>query len=406
MARPKGTVKYKTQQQRKAAKKASTAPKLNGMYFRLVIPNLQEFKNSPEALVKLKGDTLNAILYKQNPSDLQYYKIAVETHPTTGVPHLDILLTYKRSVQKSLNRFDYLIKHGDLTKYKQLNQAILQYGDKQDSSPLTNLPSDTSLILKAKQLQDDPYAILEVQMLKDPFYFNSHTWLRTNDLAKTISKTNWSKAISLIRAQQQAECNRRLQDKPGFQVISKDLIRTSLTDSQYRIYSKNRRFFDLICKKINEIVTYGTTRPHKTKNLLIVGPPDTGKTSLALQIQKHLSVYYMGVHNWFPSYKPNVYKMILWNQFSLKSMTYPQLLNFLEGTKMDLQYKGGSVLKTDNQLIYMTSNMTLEEHICSRFKSEDSRAKARANLRARIQQIVLPKGINLFLLQKLIHKVQ
>lgn len=45
-------------------------------------------------------------------------------------------------------------------------------------------------------------------------------------------------------------------------------------------------------------------------------------------------------------------------------MPYGQLLNVLEGEPTDLPYKGGSTLKRDNQLIFMTSNMTLEQHIC------------------------------------------
>ena len=99
--RPKGTTKYKTEQQRKAAKKATMAPLIRSRYFRLVISDLTQYKGHLDQLTKLKGDTLKLLLEKQTPSGLQYYKLAVETHPTTGVPHLDILLLYSRSVLKS-----------------------------------------------------------------------------------------------------------------------------------------------------------------------------------------------------------------------------------------------------------------------------------------------------------------
>ena len=395
--RPK---KYHSQQQRKAAAKASKAPVLKGANFRLVIPDLKDFTNDPEALLALKGDTLNLLLQRQ--SDLQYYKIATQTHPTTGVPHLDILLLYNRPVQKSLNRFDYLVKHGNLTRYRQLNEAILTYGDKQDKQALTNMPKQLGLLLKSKQLQSDPYSILHAQMMKDPFHFDAHSWLNQNNLSHSIAKTNWSKAISLIKYQQEAQCNQRLHNKVGFKLISKELIKQQLTNLEHRKYTKFVCILAKIVCKINEIVCHGSNRPFKSKQLLLVSPPNCGKTSLALKIKQHISVYHMGVRNWFPAYRSGVYKMILWDQFNLHSMPYPELLKFLQGLQMDLQYKGGSTLKTDNQLIFMTSNMSLSEHIAGRFKNQHSRQLAEANLRARIQEVILPPGCDLFLLQKLL----
>ena len=397
--RPRGRPrKHATDEQRKAGRAAV----LKGKYFRLVIPNLRQYEPDSVILTKLKEDILLALLQKQKSYNLQFYKIAAQIHPTTGIPHLDILLLYKRTVRKSLNRFDYLIKHGHLSKYKKLNEAILSYGDKEDLDPKTNFPKDLSWILKVNQMQLDPYQLLQREMLKDPFNFEPYQWLRDHNLYQAISKTNWSKVISLLNKRRQAQCNNILHDKPGFLPIDKKHAKQCLSIRQYAKFLKHLTNYKVILSKINEVLVYGFDRPHKTKNLLIVGPPNTGKTSLALQIQKHVSVYYMGVHNWFPSYRNRIYKMILWNQFNLKCMAYPQLLNFLEGTKIDLQYKGGSTLKTDNQLIFMTSNMTLSQHIASRFSSEDSRALAEANLRARIEQVILPEGIDLFLLQKLI----
>ena len=77
MARPKGTTKYKTKQQREAAKKASKSPQIRSRYFRLVIPDLTQYAGHWDQLTKLKGDTLNLLLEKQ--TYLQYYKLAVET---------------------------------------------------------------------------------------------------------------------------------------------------------------------------------------------------------------------------------------------------------------------------------------------------------------------------------------
>ena len=396
--------KYQTQQQRTAARKQSKkrtqSPSLRARYFRLVIPNLTQYKDQPQALIKLKGDTLQLLLQRQQ--QLQFYKIAIQTHATTLMPHLDILLLYKTSVLKSLRRYDYLVKTGHLSHYRKLNEFILVYGDKQDQQALTNFPSDLSLILQKKKLQQDPYTFMKTQMLKDPFHFNVHQWLSQTKLDYVISKTNWSKSISLLHHQQQVQCNKILQSKPGFQLITKQLIRKNLSREEYRQFTKSVGFFGKIVGKINEIVGFGYDRPFKTPHLLLVGRTNIGKTTLGRQIQKHVSVYHHGVHNWWPRYRSNVYKMIFWNQFNLRSMAYPQLLNFLEGMPMDLQYKGGSVLKTDNQLIFMTSNMSLEQHICTRFSSQSNRQHARANLRARIEQINIPEGLDLFFLTKLL----
>ena len=202
---------------------------------------------------------------------------------------------------------------------------------------------------------------------------------------------------------QVAAANLKLKSKPGFKVITKNLAKQALTQKQYRWYTSHVGIYGKIVGKINEIVERKFDRPFKSKQLLLVGPANTGKTSLIRQIQKHTAVYHMDVSNWFPSYRDGVYPVIAWNEFKLKGgMSHTDLLKFLEGYPMDLQYKGGSSLRRDNQLIIMTSNMTLDQHIDFKFKDQKQRSLARDNLRARIQQIVLPPGIDLFLLQKLL----
>ena len=136
---------------------------------------------------------------------------------------------------------------------------------------------------------------------------------------------------------------------------------------------------------------------------MLVGRPNTGKTTLARKIRQYVAVYSLGVENWFPRYQNWVYPMILWNQFYLRAMPYQQLLNVLEGEPTDLPFKGGSILKRDNQLVFITSNMSLQQHICRRFKDQETRAMSRATLMVRIDQITIPEDKDLFLLLKLIH---
>lgn len=402
--------------------------------YRLVIRNIQGYgtfqilpKGTKRAidvsptLDALKAKVLGHLLQKQSKrkAKLINWSIAWEIHPNSGLPHLDILIVFQKNITPVYTSFDYLItdlkiqqrytddqiSHGHVwvTPYspKKLNKAILDYGFKEDPSVITNLTSQRKQqLIQVNLLKADPYRYLELQMLKDPLHFNFEQYVRKNDLAQYVS--SWSSIKTKLKDMQLAAANLKLKQKPGFKYIDNALAKRLLTTRVYRDFTRNKHFLQLIVQKLNEIVTKGFDRVFKSKQLLIVSPPDTGKTSLALEIQKHVSVYYMGVDNWWPSYRSYTYPLILWDQFNLKSMPYDLLLKFLQGLKVDLQYKGGSVLKTDNQLIYMTSNMTLQQHICSRFKDQQKRQLARANLRARIDQVILPEGANLFLLQKLI----
>ena len=401
--RPK---KYFTPQQRLAAKKSYNSY-LRGMNFRLVIPNLTDYVTSSD-LIKLKEDTLSLLLRYQ--THLQYYKIAAQTHSTTGVPHLDILLLYKKTVKKTLNRFDYLVKHGNLSRYKKINGAILAYGDKEDVNPLSNMPNQLSLVLKAKLLQSDPYSVLYDQMMKNPFHFDSHVWLNYHKLSRSIAHTNWSKAISLLKYQQQAECNRLLYDKPGFKFIDRSLIQQKLSPSQLHTFD-SWVGFQIIVDHLNQVPLYGCRRPFKTKNLLLVGPSHIGKTSLISQpghhrciptVQDVASTYHLGMKHWFPRYKSGVYKTILWDEFKLTSYAYDTLLKFLQGSPVDLPYHGGSTRKDDNPLVIMTSNLPLQRHIRHKFHSEQDRQRASQNLSYRITELEIPPGLDVFLLRKLL----
>lgn len=402
--RPK---KYKTEQQRKAAKRRSIAPQVRGRYFRLVIPNLQDYCDQPDRLLKLKGDTLNLLLMKQ--TNLLYYKIAVETHVTTGVPHLDIFLAYQNSVQKSLNRFDYLVKHGSLTRYRSLNAAILQYGDKEDDFVLTNMPADLSHVLQVSLFKKDPYRYLESQMQKDPLNFSLQQYVCTHNLARHVK--GWSSIKIKLKDMQVAAANLQLRSRPGFKYIDDALIASSLTAEQLTLY-RSWSGYQLIVDYLNQVPVYGGRRKMKTLNLLITGPTGVGKTSLFHNpnhqpyqnpVEDYVAVYPMGMTTWFPAYRTGVYKLILWNQATLTSYSYDLILKLLEGSFVDLAVKGGVAPKRDNPLIVMTSNLTLQQLIVQRFGfNQVHQQMARRTLAARVQNVIVPPRCPLFILQKLL----
>ena len=401
--------------------------------YRLVIRNIEGYGTLPAdqrgikrvpgrvpELDNLKQRILQRLIRKQSKrkAKLVNWSIAWQTHIASGLPHLDILLVYERNFQAVYTTFDYLIKdlkiqqrytddqisHGHVwvTPYssKKLNKAILQYGQKEDPQPLSNITIETKDDLtRLNKLKHDPYRYLELQMLKDPLHFNLQQYCRKHDLNQYLS--TWSSLKTRLKDSQLAAANLKLKSKSGFKYIDRALIQSVFSPQQLLTYD-SWSGYQTIVDHLNQIPLYGCNRPFKMKNLFVVSPPNKGKTTLALQIRKSTSTYCMDVSNWFPAYRSGVYKFILWDQFKLKGgMCFTDVLKFLQGLQMDLQHKGGTTLRSDNQFIYMTSNMSLSQHIALKFKDPEHRQLAQQNLRARIQQIVISKGYDLFLLLKL-----
>ena len=395
--------------------------------WRIVIPNLQQYKNSsPQQLHQLKCLILQRL--KRRPQDkrshmksqfdrgLRYYHIALERH-ANGVPHLDILLIYEKSIQRQLVDFDYLLKHGNITTYRKLNQAILDYGKKEDMEALSNLPDDKALpsgqsvnqLIEVQQFKSDPYRYLYKKMCDDPLHFNLEQYVKKHELSQHIS--GWSSLKTKLKDMQVAAANLQLRHKPGFKFIDRSLIESRLSSSELEIFD-SWDGYQTIVNYLNQIVTYGGLRQMKTLNLLITGPPSVGKTSLFHNpnhrsdracVQDFTSVYPMGMTTWFPHYRSGVYKLILWNEAKLTSYSYDLLLKLLEGSYVDLPTKGGVAPKRDNPLIVMTSNMTLDEMIHQKFNNDKHfQDMARKNLAVRVQNVIVPENYTLFLLQKLL----
>ena len=380
-------------------------------------------------LDQLKAKVLDTLILHQNKrrSKLEYYSIAWQVHPGSGLPHLDILLAYESNVKLVLTSFDYLIKqcqitqeasstftpgHVWVTPYSstKFSLAILDYGQKEDPVSISNITADSKhALLRTHWLKKNPYRYLQLQMLKDPLHFSLQQYVRSNDLNQYLS--SWTSLKTRLKDSQVAAANLALRSKQGFKYINRTLIEANLNSQQLKVYD-SWPGYQTIVDYLNQIVTYGYKRPMKTMNLLITGAPNTGKTSLFSNryprvgensVSNYCSVYPMGTKTWWPNYRSQIYGMILWNQAKLTSYSYDTILKVLQGSQVDLAYKGGSVLKYDNPLVVMTSNLTLQQMIQQKFGYDRGlQDMARKNLAVRIQNLIIPEEYNLFLLQKLL----
>jgi hypothetical protein len=237
-------------------------------------------------------------------------------------------------------------------------------------------------------------------MDQNPLGFNVEQYVKQNNLAQHIS--NWSSIKNKLKDMQGAAANLLLKRKPGFQLITRSLIESRLTSQELKTYD-SWSGYQTIVDHLNDVVLHRCKRPFKSPQLFLVGRPNIGKTSLVRQIQKHNSVYHLNVSNWYPNYRDGVYTLFFWDEFKLKGgMSHTDLLKFLQGSPMDLQYKGGSSLKQDNPLIIMTSNMDLKTHVKLKFKDALQYNTAMENLHARITEVKVPPNLTLFILLKLI----
>ena len=417
--------------------------KFDHSIYRLVLRNIQGYgtfpvlfkgtKRQPNVsldLDALKQRVLDCLLQKQSKRVVKpiNWTVAWQTHPASGLPHLDILLVYQKNVTPFLTSFDYLIKNlkiqqrqvGDqvgighvwVTPYssKKLTKAILQYGQKEDPTVITNITLETKDdLIRIHKLKANPYRYLQLQMLKDPLHFKLQQYVRIHDLYQHIA--SWSSIKSKLKDSQIAAANLQLKHKPGFRYIDRALIQSRLSPQQLLTYD-SWSGYQTIVDHLNQISIHKGDRDPKTLNLLLTGPPNCGKSALVWHpkphghfnpLSKYCSVYPMGMKDWFPQYKSYVYDCIYWNQAKLTSYSYDIILQVLDGSPVMLPNKGSSHKKIDNQLIIMTSNMTLEQLIVQKFAyNKGYMQMARKNLAVRIQNVVVPESYNLFLLQKLI----
>jgi hypothetical protein len=383
------------------------------------------YKGTSETGQKLTKNILADYFLKRNPNDCKLipekYLICQQMYDS-GQPHFHVILVYpKRKEITAQDHYDYLGIHPNIQTMRNM-KAALRYMFKEDPHPLTNMDIVQQNITARAKDSSSLYQLLEDQLLKDPFRFDVKKYCADNGIFKQIYKANYSKALALIKLAQPAYCNQLLSRLPGIQLITQELISQRLNPAELAQYYSDPCYAKVIAH-INQIHKYpnrdqASMAPSKTPHLLLVGDASIGKSALVDHrptiehpypgLMHYYPCYHLSIgQKFFPPYRSFDYRLVRWNEFTIASDMFPKsgynrLLDYLEGAPSALPQKGRPpVQRQDNPKHILTSNRTLQQHICKTFNSEESRALSRRNIGTRIDCVVIPKGKSIHFLRKL-----
>ena len=353
---------------------------LKGRHFFLTVPH---FEGSLDQVIE-------ALKLYQPEWEYLRYAAVIEKHTknTDKATHLHLYVGFSKQCYVKLNRFDYLGKHGKLERVRNY-ASVLKYMTK-ENRPKANFDYIEDIMRK-----DFPRAV-EILLSQ-----GLHIRQVYKTYSSIVASKNWSGYLRYLQYQTDSDKILFELAKPGLRMITPELIKARLSDQEYNLFYSSDIYQNIV-DKVNDIVVYGCNRPFKAHALLLVGPPNVGKTTFGLELQRRVATFTFPDDGWWQGYQSDVFKMIFWDQLDLRAFSYPKLLKFLQGLRMDLPIKGSHVTRNDNPLIFLTSNLSLEQHICKRFSSEQNRAHSRANLRVRIDEVNIGSTPIFFMIKLLV----
>ena len=345
---------------------------------------------------------------KRNNTEIEMYVVAEETYKDGDLHYHALLRTSKKIKITNERFFDYEGAHPSIELMRNLT-ATLAYLNKTDVAPYASVDISTA---KEKARREQSYQSLIDVMVEhleaDPERFDPDRYIYVHGLIPLIVG-KWGKDLqSVVKMIEKARetIHRQIEEaKPGLRLITPELISERLSAEELQEFHDNPGYQQIVdC--VNQMYHYEGNRPHKSPNLLIVGEPNTGKTSFITEITKHVRYYGLSMKNWIPRYKNHQFHLMRWEEVEFTD--FPRALTklLLEGMRCDFPQKGSSILRIDNPLIMMTSNSPFLK-ICERARRrrEDDETLYMdliKPLSVRIIEVTIPKGKDIFFMQKLI----
>lgn len=261
--------------------------------------------------------------------DVQYVVASVEEH-ADGDPHVHALVTCKRKINLRNSRFLDPVFHG--------KHAHMQ--------PVRNPAHVMNYVIKHGNW--DARGV-------DPVAFVKAAGMRKSTKASIIA----GKIVSGCTMTQ------LLDEHPDYMLMNLQKVKAfkAFIDG---VVSEKKETWKLLCmgqmrQEHIEILIWlnaNILRPRKfkQKQLYLYGPPNTGKTSLAIWLERFCRIYWAPMHEeFYDAYDDNAYDLVVLDEFAAtKHITH--LNSFLDGSPMTLRTKGGQYFKKSKLPVMILSN--------------------------------------------------
>lgn len=299
----------------------------------------------------------------------QKHIIAQEQHQD-GHPHLHCMISWHSRTQISFKKLDQLVKspkhvaghrgNYQIVRYPKACRKYVEKGGNFIEAGITL----AELKKEEKVSEQISKRILEGATIEDIMENHaSYLLLHVNQVEKFIQltqKVNLSKQkvnvqrLSLTVLQDTRPLTAELSSYPA---QSEEEFSANL-DKLNDWFSKNIGYFlrqDL------------KSRPHRSKQLYLWGPPGVGKSYLFLELEKYISIHRMSnIENYDDYFENNKYGLILLDEcprhpFSTKVRPFNLINSICSGEPTILRKKGSQILKVENLPFIITSNYPILE---------------------------------------------
>ncbi|AXH73911.1 MAG: putative rep protein [Cressdnaviricota sp.] len=309
----------------------------------------------------------NVLRFVRSCSNVAQFVVGMEPH-ADGVPHFHAYVEFSGSKDQvcinAAKLWEVLGKHGDLRigRSRELDRVRMYlYVLKNDMYRELNNEAGTrkarlaELSTKANQKEAASKVSREIaEMLMSAQGGDARA------AAKRVLEAYPEKAASAKRFKEAAETIALLmrpepERKPWRGISVNDDYPNA---DKFPMSAEDRVAAEQICSWFNLRVNQ-VRAPIRERQLAIVGPPGTGKTTFLAQLEEYLKVYVPIMDGaWWPGYEPDKTHLMALDEYH-GTIQWGTLLKLLDGSSMVLNVKNGQVFKraiTDNHACVIFSN--------------------------------------------------